>query len=131
MAAVEYANLESCKAFLVEQLGVTPDVAEGELRDTKGTLNNVAFYRPAFAAASLLARKRHDETLVATKTETFGDPERTIRGWLQSQYRADRTYSVTVPAHLLATRENLEPEGPVSARPRKPSSFSARSRLEL
>lgn len=131
MAAVEYANLESCKAFLVEQLGVTPDMAEGELRDTKGTVNALPFYRPAFAAASLLARARHDETLVATKTETFGDPERTIRGWLQSQYRNDRTYEVVVPAHLEAVRENLEPAEPVMTRARKPSSFSARSTLRL
>lgn len=112
MAVVQYANLDSCRAYLVELLGVTPDTAEAALRDTAGRAGagNLPFYRPGFAAAALLARKQHDRTLIATKSASFRSPEKTIAGWLGEQRRNDLTYEVEVKDHLAARASNLLPE---------------------
>lgn len=121
--ALSYIDFEACIRFTSRKLGLTDDVAATDEIETllilsAGKVDEILWFRPYYVMALLLGRQAHDDIL--TKAEsgvTFGDPERTIRGWLEMQRSLDTALSLVVPAGFEAAAVPLTASSASSAVP--------------
>ena len=115
--ALDYSSLDDCAFFVEEKLGVAEGDLETLIEVTAGTKDGMPYGRPYYVAALLLGRQAHDDVLTKAKGGvTFGDPERTIKGWLSLQASLDRALGLTVPAGFEAVVEIVN-QSPSSAVP--------------
>lgn len=98
--ALSYDDLGACALFVKQKLGVTDDDLDTLIEASAALENGQPYYgRPYKVAALLLSRQAHDDVLTKAKSGvTLGDPERTIKGWLELQSAIDRAKGWTVPA---------------------------------